>query len=41
MGGKIQNSVTKWNFVKTLSKVKKFIDNIKVSNLYYSFYKVK
>lgn len=35
------NPGTNWNFVKKLAKVKKFIDSIKTSNLYKSFYKVK
>jgi len=35
------NPGTNWNFVKKLAKVKKFIDSIKTSNLYQSFYKVK
>ncbi|KAL4509153.1 hypothetical protein ABPG72_018084 [Tetrahymena utriculariae] len=35
------NPGTNWNFVKKLAKVKKFIDSIKISSLYQSFYKVK
>lgn len=35
------NFGTSWNFVKKLAKVKKFIDSIKTSSLYASFYKVK